>query len=140
MTRAELESYRSMRGEIRELRERINNLKDDDSIVDADTILDYKTGKGIPKTIVGVNMERYWRKKRRYEKKIENLQSECSRIEEWIEDIEDSITRRIFRLTYIDGKTQLEVGRAVRLERSVISRRIKEYMQRKETQKAQEAR
>ena len=128
MTKKRLESYLSIKAEIEELQEKEKQLQDDESLVMADTVLDYRTGYGIPKSIVGFDATHYWRKKERYKKRIEELQAEMDEIEEWVEQIKDSLTRRIFRMSYIDGRNQAEVGKALHLERSGISRRISEYL------------
>ena len=58
-------------------------------------------------------------------------------MEEWIEGIPDSLTRRIFKMTYIEGRKQKSVAKAVNLDRSRISRKIDEYI--KNAHKAQNA-
>lgn len=128
MTRETLAAYRSMLAEIAELRSKLENLKDDENLIDTDTVLDYHTGQGRPRRIVGVNQNRYWQKRQQYKSRIEELQAECDRIEEWVEQIQDSMTRRIFRMIYIDGLRQNEVGRILHLERSGVSRKISFYL------------
>ena len=46
-----------------------------------------------------------------------------------MEAIPDSLTRRIFRMCFIDGRKQKDVARAVHLDRSRISRKIDSYLQ-----------
>lgn len=123
-----MESYKSMLDEKEELRYKLENMKDDETLIDADTVLDYSTGQGIPRSIVGVNQSRYWRKRQQYIRRIEELQAECDRVEEWVEQIRDSMTRRIFRMVYMDGMSQKEVGKVMHLDRSRISRKISAYM------------
>lgn len=130
MTRERLEAYQSMRAEIRELSERLDNLKNDETI--ADTVLDYRSGQGIPTKIVGLDRERYWRRRQQYSERIASMNEECLKIEEWVEQIGDSMTRRIFRMVYLDGMSQTEVGNALHIERSGISRRITEHLRRDE--------
>lgn len=128
MTKERLEAYRSMRAEIRELSERLDNLKDDEDLTVADTVLDYRSGQGIPTKIVGMDRERYWRRRQQYSERIASLKEECSKVEEWVEQIEGSMTRRIFRMVYLDGMNQIEVGKALHLDRSRISRRISDHL------------
>ncbi len=101
MDRKELESYRSKRAEIRELKEKIR--------IEVDANL--------------------WG---HYAERLEELEACCKAVDNFVEGIRDSLTRRIFRMTYIDGLTQREVGRAVNLDHSRISRKITEYLQMEE--------
>lgn len=129
MTRELLESYKSMKAEIVELKSRLEHLKDDESLIDADTVLDYRSGHGIPKSIVGYDSGRYWRKHRKYDEKIKVLQEKCDMVEEWVEEIKESETRRIFRMAYLDGMSYTEIGRVLHVDRSSIGKRIKAYME-----------
>ncbi len=54
--------------------------------------------------------------------------------------ITDSVTRRIFRIYYIDGRknvTQRDVAKKIHLDRSRVSRKIDDFL--KNAQKAQNA-
>ncbi len=128
MTKEKLEAYKSMNAEIIELRERVMFLKNDDSIIKADTVLDYRTGQGIPKRIEGVDQKAYWRKRNRYVDRIKQLQKECDDIEDWVENISDSMTRRIFRLAYIDGVSFKEIGMMLNMDRSNVGKKIRAYI------------
>lgn len=134
MTKEMLEAYTSMKAETEELKLKIMELKDSESIVDSDVIRDYRSGMGIPKTITGVNMKRYWRLRDRYQAQIETLTEKCSMVEEYIETIEDSVTRRIFRLVYMEGKTQAAAASVLHMDRSVISRKINSYIRERNRQ------
>lgn len=48
---------------------------------------------------------------------------------EWIEAIEDSMTRRIFRMYYIDGMGQNKIAKQVHLAQSKVSEKIVKYLQ-----------
>lgn len=50
-------------------------------------------------------------------------------IEKFIADIPDSTDRQIFELTFLEGKRQREVAEEVGLERSVVSKRITNYIE-----------
>ena len=130
MTKERLEAYRSMLDEEAELRERLEVLKEDEGLFVADTVLDYKTGHGIPRHIAGISQERYWSRRQRYESRISELMNECMEIEDWVDRIADNRTRSIFMMVYLDGLSQAEVGKRLHLDRSRISRRIKEYLNR----------
>ena len=137
MSKERLEAYKSEKEEIRELQYKMLHLGDGDSLIGNDVIFDYRTGYPRPQSIVAYDFEKQKRLEVAYSKRIKQLQEECLEIELWIEDIPDSITRRIFRLCYIDGMTQKKVSKVVCLDRSRISRKIDEYL--KNAHKAQKA-
>lgn len=99
MNKETLISFRSMKAEIRELRKKIGS-EADGNICVQDT----------------------------YKERLKELEESCKAVEIYVESISDSLTRRIFRMIYIDGLTQKEVGRAVNLDHSRISRKITEYL------------
>lgn len=63
------------------------------------------------------------------EKRREQIRESVLEIEKFIAGIPDSIDRQIFELTYLDGLKQWEVADKVGLERSVVSRRITNYLE-----------
>ena len=62
------------------------------------------------------------------EKRREQVESLITEIEQFIAEIPDSRDRQIFELIYIDGKKQREVANEIGLERSVVSKRITNYL------------
>lgn len=126
MTKEMLESYKSMEAEIKELKVKIENLAEAET--DNSVIFDYKTGFPRPQSVVGVDEKRYYSKLARYQNKIKELQEACDKIEAFVEDIPDSLTRRIFRLTYIEGNSMETVGKKVGLDKSNVSRKIDRYL------------
>lgn len=122
-------SYRSKKAEIRELTAIIENRYQDESLIGNDVILDYsKSYPPIPQGVVGFDQAKYNRLQDRDRHRKENLEKECAEIEDFIEGIEDSLTRRIFRMTFIDGEKQRKVAKAVHLDRSVVSRKINNFL------------
>lgn len=101
---------------------------DDVSLIGNDTILDYGYYPPKARAVVGVDWEKVDRKETRYYKKIEELEAECKEIELWIEAIPDSITRRIFRLSFVDGLKQKQVAKVIHMEKSSISKKIDKYL------------
>lgn len=131
-------SYRSKKAEIRELTAIIENRYQDESLIGNDVILDYsKSYPPIPQGVVGFDQAKYNRLQDRDRRRKEQLEKECAEIEDFIEGIEDSLTRRIFRMTFIEGRRQKDVAKAVHLDRSRVSRKIDEYL--KNAHKAQNA-
>lgn len=137
MEREQLERYLSQKDEIGELRYKLEHLGEGDSMVGNTVIFDYKTGFPRPKAVVGYDHDREKRLRERYETRLEKLQVDCEEIENWIESISDSQTRRIFRMYYLDGETQRKIGEKLHMDRSRISRKIDDYL--KNAHKAQNA-
>ena len=127
MTRKQLEQYKSKKAEIRELKDYIIQLGSSESLIGSSTVFDYSSGYPKPQAVVGVDRAEYWKKKERYEKKIEQLQAECEEAERFVEGIEDSQTRRIFRMYFLDGTRQEEIAAAVHISRSRISIKISDF-------------
>lgn len=129
MTKERLEGYRSKKDEITELRYKIDNLGEGDSMIGNDTVFDYTTGFPRPQAVVGYDYKKYERLRLRYQNQIDALEKECGEIELWIEEIPDSLTRRIFRMRFIDGLSQQAVARKVHMHQSNVSRKISDYLQ-----------
>ena len=128
MTREELEEYRSKKEEIAELEYKLKHISDNDEMVGNDVIMDYRTGYPRPQSVVGVDWDKYDNTKARYTSRMGKLQEECDAVEQFVEDIEDSMTRRIFRMYYIDGISQRDVAAAVHLSQTAISKKISEFL------------
>lgn len=128
MTKARLEGYRSCKEEIRELQYKLAHLGEGDSLIGNDVIMDYQTGYPRPQSIVGYDYEKEKRLRNTYECRIQKLEAECAEIEKWVEEIPDSLTRRIFRMYFFDGRSQKQIGKTVHLDQSRVSRKIDKYL------------
>ena len=128
MTKEILQSYRSKKDEILELDWTLRHRWQDEGLIGNNVVFDYRKGYPRPQSVVGFDYDRYDRLQNRDNAKKALLEQECEEIEEWVERIPDSLTRRIFRLTFIQGRKQKEVAKSVNLDRSRISRRIDEYL------------
>lgn len=128
MTREQLEEYRSKKDEIAELTYKLRHLGEDDEMVGNDVIMDYRKGYPIPQSVVGVDWDKYDNAKVRYTNRLGKLKEECDAVEQFVEDIEDSMTRRIFRMYYIDGISQRDVAAAVHLSQTAISKKISDFL------------
>jgi len=128
MTKERLEKYRSKKAELPELRRKLADLGKGDSLIDNDVIMDYRKGYPRPQSVVGYDYEREVKLRETWEKKIERLEKECLEVELWIEEISDSLTRRIFRMKYVDGMTQRQISRKVKLDQSNVSRKIDQFL------------
>lgn len=128
ITKEMLESYRSKKEEIKELEYKLKHLGEGDSMVGNDVIFDYRDGYPKPQAIVGVDWERVSKTEERYVKRLAKLKQECETIEEFVEQIEDSMIRRIFRMYYLEGKSQKVIGKAIHIDRSSVSRKIDNFL------------
>lgn len=128
ITKEALQSYRSKKDEIVELDWWLNNRWRSETMIGNDVIFDYSKGYPMPQSVVGFDQEKYERAQDRDLQKKQELEEECAEIEDFIEDIPDSITRRIFRMSFIDKRKQKDVAKAVHLDQSRVSRRIDDYL------------
>lgn len=129
MTKEMLQSYRSKKDEITELDWVLRHRWQDEGLIGNDVVFDYRKGYPRPQSVIGFDYDRYDRLQDRDNEKKALLEQECEEIENWVEEIPDSLTRRIFRLTFIQGRKQKEVAKAISLDRSRISRKIDEYIE-----------
>ena len=49
-------------------------------------------------------------------------------MERWIEAIPDGVTRRIFRMIYVEGMTQRKVAKKMHMDQSGISKKISAFL------------
>lgn len=128
MTREMLEQYRSKKAEIGELTYKLQHLGEGDSLIGNDVIMDYRKGYPVPQSVVGYDYEKHLRLEDRYQRRIAKLQEECKEVEAFVEGVPDSLTRRIFRMYFIDGLPQGKVAKRVHVAQSEVSKKIKAYL------------
>lgn len=128
MTKERLEEYRSKKAEIGELQYKLDHLGEGDSLIGNDVIMDYRTGFPMPQSVVGYDYEKEQRLKEAWKKQLGKLQSDCLEVELWIEAIPDSLTRRIFRMCYVEGMTQKKIAKMVHLDQSRVSRKMINFL------------
>lgn len=131
ITKELLANYRSKRQEIKELDFILNNRWKSETMLSVDTVINYRKGYPVPEGIVGFDQERYERLQNRDLRRKELLEKECKAVEEFVSEIKDSMTRRIFQMYFINGDsrvTQAAVARKVHLDQSMVSRKIDEYL------------
>lgn len=128
MTKELLQGYRSKKDEIQELDFILKNRWRDEGLIGNDVIFDYSKGYPMTQSVVGFDQAKYERLQDRDQRRKEQLEQECEEIEEWVEAIPDSLTRRIFRMCFIDGRKQKDVAKAVHLDQSMISKKINNYL------------
>lgn len=128
MTKEMLQSYRSKKDEIAELDWVLRHRWQDEGMIGNNVVFDYRKGYPRPQSVVGFDYDRYDRLQDRDNARKALLEQECAEIEKFVESIPDSLTRRIFRMSFIDGRKQKYVAKAVHLDQSRVSRRIDDYL------------
>ena len=124
MTREMLDTYRSKKAEIKELEDMLRRLPGSESLIGNSVVLDYRRGYPQPHSVVGYDYELERRRRERWEKRLEILRTEVAEVEDWIEAIPDSLTRRIFRMYYCDGVKQHKIVKRVHMSQAAVSKKI----------------
>lgn len=101
MTKEELEQYRSIVAEIDEIRDRLNMNTVHGTVTGSDSEFPYV------KHCITVGGFEQSSDVQRSMIRIQKLECRKREIEDFVENIPDSITRRIFRYRYIDGEYKL---------------------------------
>ena len=130
ITKELLQGYRSKKAEIQELDWKLKNRWRDEALIGNDVIFDYSKGYPMPQSVVGFDQEKYERLQDRDQRRKEQLEQECVEIETFVENIDDSLTRRIFKMYFIDGDkkpTQHKVAKKLFIDQSTVSKKIDEY-------------
>lgn len=128
MTLEFLKDYRSKKEEIIELEYKLDHIADGDNLVGNDVIFDYRSGYPVPQSVVGTDQEKYHRLESRWSRRKAQLKEECLQVEEFVEAIPDSLTRRIFRQSFIEGKTQDQISIDMHISQSSISKKICNFL------------
>lgn len=128
MTLELLRDYKSKKEEIKELAYKLDHIEDNDNLVGNDVIFDYRSGYPHAQAIVGRDQKRCERLSARWRNRKTLLEIECLQVEEFIESIQDSLTRRLFRQSFIEGRTQREISRNLYISQSSISKKINDFI------------
>ena len=122
-----LEVYRSNVAERAELQSKLDNLGHDDSCIGNSVIFDYRTGYPRPQSVVGYDLKLEQHRRERWEKRIEKLTVEIDEVESWIEAIPDGMTRRCFRMYYVDGMSQSMIAKRLHMDQSTVSKKMRKF-------------
>ena len=117
---------RKLKKEIMGLRYSIDNAKPE---LQADFYKDYRTGKGIPKSVVGFVFDErdIHAREQKIKLRLKQLESVIKNAEEEIDSVDDPELRSILRLYYIEGETQENIGKILHIERSSVSKKLKKF-------------
>lgn len=131
MTKERLEAYRSNKMEILELDYVLNNRWKSDTMIGNDVVFDYSTGYPMPQSVVGFDQKKYERLQDRDLRRKKRLEKECEEVEQFVDEIPDSLTRRIFRKYYIDGRKSVrleDIAKKVHMSRSGVGKKIDRFL------------
>ncbi len=95
----------------------------------ADYYKDYRSGKGIPKSLVGFAFDEksILCRERQLEAKLKQIEALIDKVEREIEQLSDPEIRAIVRLYYVDELTQDEIADILHYNKATISRKLKHF-------------
>lgn len=136
MDKKKLKQYISLKKEQKMLDKKLDKLRE--RVLDIPTVLGKVKGSREEFPYIETHMTVYMdepkqadvvrRQTRINEKRKEQVDTLLIEIEEFIAAIPDSVTRQIFELVFLEGKTQQEVADLFGWERSNISKKINGYL------------
>ena len=122
----QIKQLKALRREAEGLKYSIDNAKPE---IVTDYYKDYRSGRGIPKSLVGVDFD--WKgissRERRLKRKLDEISKLIEAIEGEIEAIGDPDMRTILRMYYIEERSQEETGGVLGYDKATISRKIKAF-------------
>lgn len=126
----QLRDYLSEKHEIAELDLRLNKPLGQPEYYSHSVILDYRKGYPQPRTISGYDTETERQARTRWRRRLEKLKQRTREVEEYIDEISDSRTRRIFTMYFLDGLKEAAIGKSLHVDQALISRTIRDYIRR----------
>lgn len=117
--------------EILELDYVLNNRWKSDTMIGNDVVFDYSKGYPMPQSVVGFDQKKYERLQNRDLQRKERLEKECEEVEQFVDEIQDSLTHRIFRKYYIDGRKSVRlenIAKEVHMSRSGVGKKIDRFL------------
>lgn len=120
----QIKQLKALRREAEGLKYSIDHAKPE---IVTDYYKDYRTGKGIPKSLIGVDFD--WKdissRERRLKRKLDEISKLIEAIEREIDTVGDPDTRTILRMYYIEERSQEEVADVMHCDRTTVSKRLK---------------
>lgn len=122
----QIKQLKALRREAEGLKYSIDHAKQE---IVTDYYKDYRSGRGIPKSLVGIDFD--WKgissRERRLKRKLDEISKLIEAIEKDIEAIADPDMRTILRMYYIEERSQEETGGVLGYDKATISRKIKAF-------------
>ena len=121
---SQLKNYLSEQAEIKRLAMKIDDPEAWKEYYAHSTILDYRRGYPKPQMISGIDMDAYNKARQRWVRRKEMLEIRARETEDYIDEIQDSRTRQVFTMYFLDGYAEKTIGKILHVDRSTISRII----------------
>ena len=121
VTQGLLKDYKSMKSEMAETRYRLEHLDDDGAMIGNDVIFDYSTGQPRPQSVVGYDSKRAEHLKSIYVNRMARLAKQMNMVEEYIDGLQSSISRRVMEMYFIQGMSQKYIANAVHKSQTKVS-------------------
>ena len=122
----QIKQLKALRREAEGLKYSIDHAKPE---IVTDYYKDYRSGRGIPKSLVGIDFD--WKgissRERRLKRKLDEISKLIEAIEKDIEAIDDPDMRTILRMYYIEERSQEQTGGVLRYDKATISKKIKAF-------------
>ena len=135
MSEEKLCKYTNIVKKIEYLKQKIDNEQNKE--IDSIAIKVQGSSKNFPYLQKGYTVEaeepiaanRSMKKIKKWKKEIEKLEKEKEIIEDYIDNIEEHVTREIFLMKYCEGKTQMDIAETLDISQAKVSRMIKTYLE-----------
>ena len=124
MDYGQLKQLKALRREAEGLKYSIDHARPEIVI---DYYKDYKTGRGIPKSLTGLTFDEKGisSREKRLKRKLDEISKLIEAIEGEIDTVDDPDMRTVLRMYYIEERSQEEVADAMHCDRTTISKRLK---------------
>lgn len=109
MEKAKLERYPRTVRNIKILEAEIRDMETTDAGMGSDTVMDYRSGVGIPHTEYGFMWPKYEERKAQ----LERYRQEEAEVREFVEGIQDPLTRQVFQMRVYQDKSWLQIAMAI---------------------------
>lgn len=109
MDKAKLGRYPRTVRNIEILKKEIHDMETTDAGVGSDTVLDYRSGVGVPTKITGFEWDKYEERKAQ----LERYRQEEAEVREFVESIQDPLTRWVFQMRVYQDKSWLQIAMAI---------------------------
>lgn len=109
MEKAKLERYPRTVRNIKILEKEIHDMETTDAGMGSDTVLDYRSGVGVPHTEYGFMWPKYEERK----DQLERYRQEETEVREFVENIQDPLTRQVFKLRVYQGLSWPRIAKTI---------------------------
>ena len=109
MEKAKLERYPRTIRNIKILEAEIRDMETTDAGMGADTVLDYRSGQGVPTKVTGFQWPLYEQRKAQ----LDQYRQEAAEVREFVENIPEPLTRFVFQLRVYRGMEWKHIAKAI---------------------------